>query len=315
MRLFIPPLGARIRLSAPWSFVLHRESRNRDVFPLAGWGRQNVHTGSTRIEMRDYSHPNGWKAPAVLGPKLTRTRYDFEEPVIEGTVEALVYPLKADGDWGWDRKDPIGFRIDGTAVVTAPIPEDAMRVVVTAQVRGAQTATVEIPAGSVLKFDRYYIRQGANDFDSVTFRLEKPEGRRKKGDPEPVSGRFWAKLRDVNRIEGELVPELQPWWHGVADRLKAGETLDLAHDVKKVPPRLRVAPLALRTNADLDGTERWLLYAEGSRIGFWLVDLDASRSSLMELPGSAFGTKDQFRGRDLDVRKVVGKVVGIGGAK
>ena len=58
-------------------------------------------------------------------------------------------------------------------------------------------AEVTLPAGTVLRVDRIYIRSGAGDFDSVTFRLNP---RRRK----VLTGRFWAKLADVNRLEFQL---------------------------------------------------------------------------------------------------------------
>lgn len=52
---------------------------------------------------------------------------------------------------------------------------------------------ITIPAGAVLIVDRFYIRQGNGDYSSVTFRL-------KKETTEWGTGRFWAKLEDVNQI-------------------------------------------------------------------------------------------------------------------
>lgn len=68
-------------------------------------------------------------------------------------------------------------------------------------------------AETELKIDRYYIRQGMGEFDSVTFRSDcwfsSP------GDPlftkKYVNGRktksirFWAKLSDVNKMVGEVL--------------------------------------------------------------------------------------------------------------
>ena len=55
-----------------------------------------------------------------------------------------------------------------------------------------------LPAGTVLVVDRIYIRQGAADFDSITFRVKKGEHPDKK-----IWGRFWVKLGDANRIHCE----------------------------------------------------------------------------------------------------------------
>jgi len=54
---------------------------------------------------------------------------------------------------------------------------------------------VTLPKDTVLKIDRIYIRKGASDYSSLTFRIEETENKKIKGK------RFWAKLRDVNKIE------------------------------------------------------------------------------------------------------------------
>jgi hypothetical protein len=53
---------------------------------------------------------------------------------------------------------------------------------------------VAIPAGMVLIVERIYVRKGASDFSSLTFRIKKEKGAK-------IYGRFWAKLDDCNRIE------------------------------------------------------------------------------------------------------------------
>jgi hypothetical protein len=54
--------------------------------------------------------------------------------------------------------------------------------------------TVKLPKGTVLQVDRIYIRAGAKDFSSVTFRLVEKKAR------------FWVKLDEVNSLE--FTPEL-----------------------------------------------------------------------------------------------------------
>ena len=51
-----------------------------------------------------------------------------------------------------------------------------------------------LPAGSVLKVARIYIRQGVSSYDSLTFTLVKHP------DIKKIKGRFWAKLQDVNKM-------------------------------------------------------------------------------------------------------------------
>lgn len=70
-----------------------------------------------------------------------------------------------------------------------------------------------IPAGAILSVDRIYIKKGAPEFDSMTFRwkgmstqpsIEQDwKGNDVKVPRKPV--RFWAKLKDVNNIEFDHV--------------------------------------------------------------------------------------------------------------
>ena len=72
--------------------------------------------------------------------------------------------------------------------------------------REERSYPLTLPAGTVLKIDRIYIRKGNKDFDSVTFYMK---GGNKvvpfaKGKPKAI--RFWAKLADVNRIILKDIP-------------------------------------------------------------------------------------------------------------
>lgn len=58
---------------------------------------------------------------------------------------------------------------------------------------------VTLPAGTVLKLSRIYVRQGVGDYDSLTFRIV-PENRK-----DPLKGRFFAALSDCNKMEYELI--------------------------------------------------------------------------------------------------------------
>ena len=53
-----------------------------------------------------------------------------------------------------------------------------------------QSKQLTLKSGTMLSVDRIYIRKGAKDFDSISFRVL-------KGSTGPT-GRFWAKLHDVN---------------------------------------------------------------------------------------------------------------------
>lgn len=54
---------------------------------------------------------------------------------------------------------------------------------------------VTLPMGSILSFDRIYIRKGASDYSSISFYLKFHPTLQLKKKP-----RFWAKLEDCNNI-------------------------------------------------------------------------------------------------------------------
>lgn len=58
---------------------------------------------------------------------------------------------------------------------------------------------ITLPAGTVLKLDRIYVRKGVGDYDSLTFYLnpKAPKG--------VTKGRFFAALSDCNNMEYELI--------------------------------------------------------------------------------------------------------------
>jgi len=56
-----------------------------------------------------------------------------------------------------------------------------------------------LTVGTILKVDRYYIRNGASDFDSMTFRISYNDNK------DLIGKRFWVKLDDANKIEFESV--------------------------------------------------------------------------------------------------------------
>lgn len=132
-----------------------------------------------------------------------------------------------------------------------------------------EPARATLPAGTLLTIDRYYIRQGAGDFDSVTFSLPfQPLPGYSFG--KKRASRFWAKLEDVNEIEFEFLAEDQPWWHGVKDQLKAGKTAQVKTDYAFLYNRAEVElrPLHVEERGALPADIEFFVIAEGSRIAF-----------------------------------------------
>lgn len=69
---------------------------------------------------------------------------------------------------------------------------------------------ITIPAGTILKVDRIYIRKGISEYSSITFILNnfgssEIKSRYSERVVKYKTQRFWAKLSDCNQIEFEKV--------------------------------------------------------------------------------------------------------------
>ncbi|MBU9200152.1 hypothetical protein KTD31_01875 [Burkholderia multivorans] len=65
-----------------------------------------------------------------------------------------------------------------------------------------------LPVGTILIIDRYYIRQGLGDFDSVSFRMQGVSAEAKTYSFSKATRRqvrFWVKLPDVNTMRVDLI--------------------------------------------------------------------------------------------------------------
>ena len=70
---------------------------------------------------------------------------------------------------------------------------------------------VTLPKGTVLNVERIYIRKGASDYDSITFKIEDCDNK------ELIKSRFWVKLKDANfEFEENTIIKRIPalYWEG-----------------------------------------------------------------------------------------------------
>ena len=93
-------------------------------------------------------------------------------------------------------------------------PADRSRMYLIAQTH-PRSDHVVLPAGTVLKVDRIYIRKGQDGFDSLSFLIESSPDTRlsvciitEQGRTRRRQTRFWAKLADVNDMVVELLQEI-----------------------------------------------------------------------------------------------------------
>ena len=69
--------------------------------------------------------------------------------------------------------------------------------------RSPQGEPCMLPAGTILKCDRIFIRKGSEDYNSITFFLVGKKTETKKIPSRAV--RFWVTLEDANSIEFDKV--------------------------------------------------------------------------------------------------------------
>lgn len=189
MKLYIPEIGDQIRLTQDWSFTLHAEERNADLAAVIGCyfrsGLPNLFVKEDEVPMmrnRDYvvdysrvdAERNSWR------PNWEKINA-LEKECSEACPEYVKY-------WA-DYKEW----------------SDKCKEV------GVDQLNMTLPAGTILKVDRIYIRKGNSDYSSISFyasglgkvEVWAPSYGNDRTKKSKSSLRFWAKLQDCNQIEFE----------------------------------------------------------------------------------------------------------------
>jgi hypothetical protein len=183
-KFYVPELGDTITLAEDFTFNLHAEGRNRDL--AAAFGHYVVH-----------SRVNIFIDETVL-PPMREPDYEVKWPNTD------------------DYKDFLG-RLDGNKYAKASQAavdacteykkyfddleihrEESAKI-------GKSSIQVTLPKGTELIVDRIYIRKGASDYSSITFRtnslgsFDVPNSSYRKSKTKK-SLRFWVKLQECNTI-------------------------------------------------------------------------------------------------------------------
>lgn len=181
MKLFIPPLGSKLKLLEDWHFTLLHEHRNSTLAARIGIDRieyDTVHTGLPgTMTWSAKVGPGDLILEKAKTPAFNQTGIDLDAKFVVVGIEEQFGHYKATGN-DTIRKDKVAFEM-------------------------------KLPAGTVLVMDRIYIRKGKDDFDSITFLVESSPmpGLKGTGKRGFLSGkvRFWVRLEEANNIECESV--------------------------------------------------------------------------------------------------------------
>lgn len=160
--LFVPDIGDKITLEEDWNFRLNDEYRNREFM-------------------------DDLKKAGLLDNSEMKTKYQEFLSNYSGYLKTTPSFGTFLGD-----KDKDLYDLRNNILDTRMI-EDIRNDLYYSD----KYVTTTIPDGCEIFIDRVYIRKGASDYSSITFRVEGMENMPKK------SYRFWVKLHDTRGIKGK----------------------------------------------------------------------------------------------------------------
>lgn len=192
MQLYVPEIGDEIRLTNDWTFELHAEYRNEQLAALFGY----------YIQMSLLVNES-------IVPKIRPVDYKIDYPDLKdprfrkhfGGIDHNAYYKECDEARN-SCPEYVKYQADSTEWYD------------NIKKHGTPTVSVTLPAGTLLKIDRIYIRKGSSDFSSITFYAKGLGEVMVSSNRWTVNSlkttkrkaqRFWAKLADCNQIQFERV--------------------------------------------------------------------------------------------------------------
>jgi hypothetical protein len=196
-QLYIPEIGEQITLAEDWSFTLMAEDRNQDLAAWAGYYK----VGGFPVRFVD---PNVVPPMRDRDHKIDRTRSD--EAYQKATDASGLFTSRSKL---WDDYNRIWQEENDTCSEEIKYLEDYRTWLANVNQFGLSEIPITLPAGTVLKVDRIYIRKGKKEYSSITFYAEglgettvlKASPWVRLHDTKKKKLRFWAKLQDCNMIK------------------------------------------------------------------------------------------------------------------
>ena len=192
MQLYVPEIGDEIRLTNDWTFELHAEYRNEQLAALLGYYIQMSLLVNESIVPKIRPVDYGIDYPDLKDPM-------FRKPF--GGIDHDAYYKECDEARN-SCPEYVKYQADSTEWYD------------NIKKHGTPTVSMTLPAGTLLKIDRIYIRKGSSDFSSITFYAKGLGEVMVSSNRWTVNSlkttkrkaqRFWAKLADCNQIQFERV--------------------------------------------------------------------------------------------------------------
>jgi len=183
MKLYIPEIGDKLKLTADWSFNLGKEWRNESLGSFFGY----------------YIFHEGWVDSKIV------------EPIRNFDFTLIKYPPRNYKD-GYDSFRKLEKEAEQSCPEYVEYLNEYEIWTKKCEINVSEKLNVTIPAGTILKVDRIYIRKGSKDYSSITFFANMPavelvrrQNFKKIKKERKKAIRFWAKLSECNEIEFEKI--------------------------------------------------------------------------------------------------------------
>lgn len=183
MKFNIPEIGDKLLLTTAWEFSLHAETRNVSLGKIHGytylWNKRTRNAWFPSISLLPQVKPFSfiWRTSEeeikkrnsnLFGVIKDQKKYDEELTLFRNNQKKSEECRKKQEAFNQRIEDLIDSK------------------------EFEKSITIKFPKGTILIVDRVYIRQGAKEYSSLSFYAESPNWKGRK--------RFWAKLKDCNKI-------------------------------------------------------------------------------------------------------------------
>lgn len=216
-RLYVPSIGEEFELAEDWTFDLYPEKRNQNLPSLLGLDYQYSYLNKRTLSKENFEFFsekfgltgnafNCWIATKTFESiKNIFNEYDAKRNEVYDLYQEKwesknrILRNYQDYDSGLERE----YDKHGIPDLFEKSLQEKKELIKQNQSSIFDVLKVTLPAGTVLKLDRIYIRKGNSEYDSLSFfikRYGKDGEIRKTSTNSKGSLRFWSKLDDCNKM-------------------------------------------------------------------------------------------------------------------
>lgn len=197
-RLYVPEIGDTLKLTKDWSFDLYPEDRNVSLGSYFGYEKYGFR----------------WVDIKKIGDKPKKDyviNYPTDDEIIKGNSKFSLLKYSMLGLPYQDREAAYKRAEDESESYQA-YKKSFGEWYDKAKEIALDKIIITLPKGVILQVDRIYIRKGSSDFSSITFYAKELgeiniTSRWSGKTTKRKALRFWANLKDCNKIEFELLPK------------------------------------------------------------------------------------------------------------